>query len=665
MNSHDLIFLSHWQLQIVSGSIEDLAAAIPELLASPYTTLFQLEARNEVAYYLLEQDHLERMLPFHGDPEAIKPRIDVLTPLKITGDVSDHEQSAIVLDHGSIQGVWTESPAKRPRGVRRGRGRGRGATGADSDQSRITSPDIPRTRFEGEPTDPTDKSFRRTPHLEAPAALPKSAGDVITVRVRTDAASMDENEDGEDVVIEAPGDVERVHVEVELVMSSHFRAIGESHSSLTISRDTPESESISFQLEISDEAPARPAGLLALFTYRGRPCGHVSRVWDWATDSREAPALPGHAIAAASLPVHIDSMRPDLSVFVTAPSGDDGMHFACGVQTPLLSKYSTTVTADYNLSLRAADFVSSRIRRLFDVDLPAADRRNRLEEVGYEFWKASPPTFQEAFWELIDAGTLPKHIYIASQEATLPWELMIPHRTVNGLFEARKPLGVEFAMGRWTRADTSSPPQRIPVRQSAVVAPRYDEKRTLPYARAEADFVEEHLNGTIVSPATIQNLDSYFGSSSASLIHFVCHGTTNVEDDDAVYLDHDEELRSTSLLRLRGFRSLCRSRAPFVFINACDSGRLTPSLVGGAGFPLAFSELGARAILAPLWSVDDKQAHQIALTLYTAALSQGAQPVAEILREIRARAYDEDEADTYAAYVFYGDPLATLTLLPS
>ncbi len=74
---------------------------------------------------------------------------------------------------------------------------------------------------------------------------------------------------------------------------------------------------------------------------------------------------------------------------------------------------------------------------------------------------------------------------------------------------------------------------------------------------------------------------------------------------------------------------------------------------------------GARAVLALLRLVDDRQAHGIAMRLYRAALEPDAPPIAEILRRIRERAYKEDDADTYAAYVFYGDPLARLSLVPA
>jgi CHAT domain-containing protein len=122
-------------------------------------------------------------------------------------------------------------------------------------------------------------------------------------------------------------------------------------------------------------------------------------------------------------------------------------------------------------------------------------------------------------------------------------------------------------------------------------------------------------------------------------------------------------LRSASLRANNGLKAMCRARAPFVFINACSTGQRVPSLVGGAGFPLAFGDIGARAILAPLWPVESDTASKIAVELYQTALQPGSPPVAEILRKMRNRAYAEQDADSYAAYAFFGDPTARLELV--
>ena len=112
---------------------------------------------------------------------------------------------------------------------------------------------------------------------------------------------------------------------------------------------------------------------------------------------------------------------------------------------------------------------------------------------------------------------------------------------------------------------------------------------------------------------------------------------------------------------MEGLERACRAKAPLVFLNACEVGRTTPSLVGAGGFASEFVTAGARCVIAPLWSVKDSLAHEVAVAFYTAALEQPTRPLADILRDIRARSYEEGGGeDTYAAYCFYGDPLTAL-----
>jgi len=90
---------------------------------------------------------------------------------------------------------------------------------------------------------------------------------------------------------------------------------------------------------------------------------------------------------------------------------------------------------------------------------------------------------------------------------------------------------------------------------------------------------------------------------------------------------------------------------------------MVPSLSGGSGFPRSFGNLGAHAILAPLWPVSDALAHDVALNLYKAAVKPDAPSIASILRDIRRKGYEDKDADTFAAFCFYGDPNARLELV--
>ena len=64
-----------------------------------------------------------------------------------------------------------------------------------------------------------------------------------------------------------------------------------------------------------------------------------------------------------------------------------------------------------------------------------------------------------------------------------------------------------------------------------------------------------------------------------------------------------------------------------------------PGLIGVGGFAATFAEMGPCAVVAPLWSVKDKIAHEIAVDFYTKAKKDKSLPFAEILRRQRAKAF--------------------------
>jgi CHAT domain-containing protein len=97
---------------------------------------------------------------------------------------------------------------------------------------------------------------------------------------------------------------------------------------------------------------------------------------------------------------------------------------------------------------------------------------------------------------------------------------------------------------------------------------------------------------------------------------------------------------------------------PLAFLNACEVGGQVSALDGVGGFANSFIQLGASAVVAPLWAVQDKAAFCVTQTFYPQALK--GVPFAKIMQQIRTKAYDE-VIDSYAAYCFYGDPMASAT----
>jgi len=195
------------------------------------------------------------------------------------------------------------------------------------------------------------------------------------------------------------------------------------------------------------------------------------------------------------------------------------------------------------------------------------------------------------------------------------------------------------------------------VRSLAVVSGVYDLPgwERLVEAEAEAaDIVDAY--GAAAVNATVQGvLDLLRGTPAADLIHFAVHGTFDA--------NHGREgliLVDGNALDPLAVRGTPMSGTPFVFLNACQVGRGDQILGDHAGMADAFLFAGAAGVVAPLWSVDDRLARQIALHFYERALN--GDTAANILRTERAafRESPETVSSTYLAYQYFGHPALRL-----
>jgi hypothetical protein len=506
--------------------------------------------------------------------------------------------------------------------------------------------------------------IRRTPHMAAPDQLPTATGASFEVRVWTDQAAPSELEESRDLLVEAPPDVDRVKVIVLLSASRHFDVGDDFAQPLTVERDRADSEPCVFTVTVADRDAKGDAGITARLQSRGRACGRVRREWSWPDGKARALGAGEDALA-----IHTRAAEPDLSVLITADV-NDGINFTCSVRAPRLEgREGYSKPEPWALRASAQDMVSRWFGTLWASNQPPDKRRRDLRAAGRHAWNAAPKAFRKVLYELIaardDEGPTGRAtIYITSDEPALPWELMLPSakQAGGGVKDRELPLGVEFAVGRWLKGDSTSPPQLLPVSDSVLLAPRYDSDVRRLDPSTEREVLEAHFPTEIPEPVSYAALDAWFAKHDASLLHFVCHGQV-LADAQVLLLDDDEPCSADDVRDSAGLQRACGTRKPLVFINACDAGQQTVALgIGGGGFPRVFSDLGARAIIAPLWSVTKFNAPKVAKALYEAAVASPDEPLAAVLAGLRAKSYtDADFDDSWAAYCFYGDPCARLT----
>jgi hypothetical protein len=509
---------------------------------------------------------------------------------------------------------------------------------------------------------PGTDTIRRTPHLDAPKKIAKKPGTELTVHVYVDTKELREGESGEGIELDLPPDVDSIEIGVLLELTGPFELVeGSQYRTITIARDEDESAKLDFRLRVVPTKKPGPAVVGALFSLRGRACGHIARAWDWSTKGVNAPPVDAATEAPVSMPLYIGVEQPSLSIIITAPFG--GTEYKCSVQAPALKGYERpTAFKKFILPPEAANFRQDLLSALTEESDTPEERFLALRRLGNEAWEAAPKIVKDVLWKMVDAKVPPKTINIASVEPILPWELMIPRRFDGKEPEELGPLGVEFAIGRWTRTDSQAPSPNLPVDRAFVIAPKYPKDMELDF-KAELKLVKSKLRGVRVTPTTAKDLDRRFRKDQASLLHFVCHGAAGKKNDDAIVLDGGRLMGAAEMESRNGFKALCRAKHPLVFLNSCSTGQMVPSLAGGAGFPKSFGNIGAHAIIAPLWSVADELAGKIAKELYEEALKPDSKSLPEILQGIRRRGFEQEDADTYAAYCFFGDPHARLEVV--
>ena len=218
-------------------------------------------------------------------------------------------------------------------------------------------------------------------------------------------------------------------------------------------------------------------------------------------------------------------------------------------------------------------------------------------------------------------------------------------------------LAAQATVGRWVlgqRRPTLPPPMSVPVQGVAAVSGVYELPgwQRLADAEAEAADIVRGLRGdarwmpTSAASSTCCGGDRRPTSSTSP-----CTApTTRRSPGDGLILVDGSALDPLAV------RGIPLHGHPFVFLNACQVGRGSQLLGDHAGLAAAFLFAGASGVIAPLWSIDDRLARDIAIRFYERAM-RGEAP-AEVMRTERAAFRDTPEttSSTYMAYQFFGHP---------
>lgn len=289
-----------------------------------------------------------------------------------------------------------------------------------------------------------------------------------------------------------------------------------------------------------------------------------------------------------------------------------------------------------------------------------------LRGIGREIADHVPPPVWSALREIgARKPGEPPTVLILSEEPYIPWELAVMPQPL----DAGTPpfLAAQASVGRWVLPEADRPrvppPLEVEVRSAAVISGVYDSPtwRRLEEAEEEARQLAQQYRGVVAVDATHPTVTKCLGGDpEADLLHFAVHG---IYDPNGI--QNGLVLVDEATLDPYDVKGSDLRRSPFVFLNACQVGAGDRILGDYAGLAAAFLYAGASGVIAPLWSVKDTLAREIALEFYR-KVAAGEQP-AHILREERARFRESDApvSATCLAYQFFGHPELRLRGLTS
>ena len=308
-------------------------------------------------------------------------------------------------------------------------------------------------------------------------------------------------------------------------------------------------------------------------------------------------------------------------------------------------------------------FAQSMYRRIEDevleVVADAALLDRRLKGIGAALCtQLFPEDLIRRLWdgrEEIDA------IEISSFEPYIPWEVLRLRHPEHGTDERH--FG-EYRMVR-TLSGRRWPADQLGRGDWRYVLGEYPNGMFDP-PTGEGAFLRDRLKtlGVTATPILPQPADvlDAMEQGSFDVLHFACHGLSSLEDIDGSALIIGDrrtmegttvgvEIRPTDIVDAN-----LAERKPLVFLNACQSGRMAPSLTDLGGWPRAMFNAGAGAFVGTSWSVHEKPAVTFAETFYQALLD--GDTLAEAAGD--GRAATRGQGASWLAFTVYGLPSARM-----
>ncbi|KRE21569.1 CHAT domain-containing protein [Agromyces sp. Soil535] len=314
----------------------------------------------------------------------------------------------------------------------------------------------------------------------------------------------------------------------------------------------------------------------------------------------------------------------------------------------------------------------SELGDLLDRDERARYGLRRLRSLGMGLARSLFSTeVLELLWNAEPDG-LDGLIVQTSGELDVPWEIVHLLPPLGVADDGRPRFLSSYGLTRWVY-DTAHPTDlRVAPERVRFVCPDYAEQHLrLTHTTEERRFLEHRFAAKSIDPDDADGIAGLM-HDGFDLLHFAGHGRWSEgasptqelllsafrEAEDVPSARYsDGELRRD--LPDRGATDAAAT-GPFVFLNACDIGRLPSAPASLGGFPEAFLRGGAAAFVGCSWAVGDDPASTFVEAFYLALADDDA-TIADAARAARLAARADADLSELA-YAVYAHPYAHIHL---
>ncbi|WP_203581785.1 CHAT domain-containing protein [Microbacterium hibisci] len=250
-----------------------------------------------------------------------------------------------------------------------------------------------------------------------------------------------------------------------------------------------------------------------------------------------------------------------------------------------------------------------------------------------------------------------------SGELDIPWEIVHPVRVGDGDPDDASYFLGDQGLTRWLWGTPR--PVELSVQGDRVIgiAPDYaDPNLKLTATKDEVSALYACFQREVPPPLLTRDEVSEHIRAGFDLLHFAGHGRWRSEDPRAqeIALAAFTETQDDGSASYRHVdvpeQLTVRATAPFVFLSACDVGRLQPGTTGPGGFAEAFLRGGAGVFIGCSWAVRDDVTAAFAQTLYAELLTRGS-TLGEAVAAARIATREAHDL-TALAFTVFADPRA-------